>query len=263
MGQDRKDHLLAALVAIVSHAVVIGGLLWMQLSFAPPARTVEKEIWIPVGVDDEPWGNIPQREAPTIAEAASAAAAPSAPADAALRPATPRKPQPKAPAVTPTPRPTPIPARTTPTKEKPEPAPQPTAPTKQQVSDRVSGLFDRNKSHSSQSGTGSSTSGQGVAQQGSSGSSAGFALSGRSIRGNGGRPVMPGQVPDIRGTVVVEISVDASGTVIDAKQRLRGTNVSDARLIDAAVSAAKKTHFNEAPGAPIQKGTITYHFDVK
>ena len=140
---------------------------------------------------------------------------------------------------------------------------KPTGPSERDVDNKVAGLFDRKKPTGSESGTGKSDAGSGVADKGRAGSSAGWFLDGRSIVGNGGRPVMPTRVPDIRGTVVVEITVNAAGQVIDAKVRLRGTNVVDSALRDAAVKAARKTRFNALGGVPDQKGTITYHFDVK
>ncbi|MDY4245100.1 MAG: energy transducer TonB, partial [Porphyromonas sp.] len=51
--------------------------------------------------------------------------------------------------------------------------------------------------------------------------------------------------------------------VTNAVVRLRGTNVVDSALRKAAVDAARKTRFNALEGVPDQKGTITYHFDVK
>ena len=49
----------------------------------------------------------------------------------------------------------------------------------------------------------------------------------------------------------------------NAEVRLRGTNVVDSKLRSAALQAARKTRFNAVGGVPDQKGTITYHFDVK
>ena len=194
---------------------------------------------------------------------ASTSARPATAAAESAQPAPPQQPAPKAPEATPTPRPTPTPARATPTKEKPKPVQKPAAPSEREVANKVSGLFDRKKPTGSESGTGKSDAGSGVADKGRVGSSAGWSLDGRSIVGNGGRPVMPTRVPDIRGTVVVEITVNAAGQVIDAQVRLRGTNVVDNALRKAAVEAARKTRFNALGGVPDQKGTITYHFDVK
>ena len=145
----------------------------------------------------------------------------------------------------------------------PKPVQKPATPSKREVDNKVAGLFDRKKPAGSESGTGKSDAGSGVADKGKAGSSAGWSLDGRSIVGNGGRPVMPTRVPDIRGTVVVEITVNATGKVTNAEVRLRGTNGVDSKLRSAALQAARKTRFNAVGGVPDQKGTITYHFDVK
>ena len=224
-------------------------------------HTRDKEIWISVGVDPY-FGDKIEHQGDLVA-AASTSARPASAASESAQPAPPQQPAPKAPEATPTPRPTPTPVRATPTKEKPKPVQKPAAPSERDVDNKVSGLFDRKKPTGSESGTGKSDAGSGVADKGRAGSSAGWSLDGRSIVGNGGRPVMPTRVPDIRGTVVVEITVNAAGQVIDAKVRLRGTNVVDSKLRSAALQAARKTRFNALGGVPDQKGTITYHFDVK
>ena len=81
--------------------------------------------------------------------------------------------------------------------------------------------------------------------------------------GNGGRPARPTGFSPTRGTVVVRIVVNADGKVIEATQRLRGTNVTDSRTVQAAIRAALATLFNAQPGAADQEGTITYHFDIQ
>ena len=224
-------------------------------------HTRDKEIWISVGVDPD-FGDKIEHQGDLVA-AASTSARPASAASESAQPAPPQQPAPKAPEATPTPRPTPTPARVTPTKEKPKPVQKSAAPSERDVDNKVSGLFDRKKPTGSESGTGKSDAGSGVADKGKAGSSAGWSLDGRSIVGNGGRPVMPTRVPDIRGTVVVEITVNAAGQVTNAKVLLRGTNVVDSKLRSAALQAARKTRFNALGGVPDQKGTITYHFDVK
>lgn len=254
MAKLRSDRWIAAGVALLLHLIVVGLLLWLRMDAAERKRTMDKEIWISVGVDPD-FGDMSELRGEMIAAAATSA-----------RPAaeaTPQRPQPKAPEATPTPRHTPTPARTPATKETHKESQKPTGPSEQEVADKVAGLFDRKQPSSSESGTGQSDAGSGVADRGKVGSSAGWSLDGRSIVGNGGRPVLPTRVPDIRGTVVVEITVDAAGRVIDAKIRLRGTNVVDNALRKAAIEAARKTRFNALGGVPDQKGTITYHFDVK
>ena len=261
MSKVRYDRWIAGGVALLLHLLVVGLLFWLSMDASEQKHTRDKEIWISVGVDPD-FGDKSQHQGDLVA-AASTSARPATAAAESAQPAPPQQPAPKAPEATPTPRPTPTPVRATPTKEKPKPVQKPAAPSERDVDNKVSGLFDRKKPTGSESGTGKSDAGSGVADKGRAGSSAGWSLDGRSIVGNGGRPVMPTRVPDIRGTVVVEITVNAAGQVTNAKVLLRGTNVVDSALRDAAVKAARKTRFNALGGVPDQKGTITYHFDVK
>ena len=261
MSKVRYDRWIAGGVALLLHLLVVGLLFWLSMDASEQKHTRDKEIWISVGVDPD-FGDKIEHQGDLVA-AASTSARPASAASESAQPAPPQQPAPKAPEATPTPRPTPTPARATPTKEKPKPVQKPAAPSERDVDNKVSGLFDRKKPTGSESGTGKSDAGSGVADRGTVGSSAGWSLDGRSIVGNGGRPVMPTRVPDIRGTVVVEITVNAAGQVTNAKVLLRGTNVVDSKLRSAALQAARKTRFNALSGVPDQKGTITYHFDVK
>ncbi|WP_297113255.1 energy transducer TonB [uncultured Porphyromonas sp.] len=261
MSKVRYDRWIAGGVALLLHLLVVGLLFWLSMDASEQKHTRDKEIWISVGVDPD-FGDKIEHQGDLVA-AASTSARPASAASESAQPAPPQQPAPKAPEATPTPRPTPTPARVTPTKEKPKPVQKSAAPSERDVDNKVSGLFDRKKPTGSESGTGKSDAGSGVADKGKAGSSAGWSLDGRSIVGNGGRPVMPTRVPDIRGTVVVEITVNAAGQVTNAKVLLRGTNVVDSKLRSAALQAARKTRFNALGGVPDQKGTITYHFDVK
>lgn len=261
MSKVRYDRWIAGGVALLLHLLVVGLLFWLSMDASEQKHTRDKEIWISVGVDPD-FGDKIEHQGDLVA-AASTSARPASAASESAQPAPPQQPVPKAPEATPTPRPTPTPVRATPTKEKPKPVQKPAAPSERDVDNKVSGLFDRKKPTGSESGTGKSDAGSGVADKGRAGSSAGWSLDGRSIVGNGGRPVMPTRVPDIRGTVVVEITVNAAGQVTNAKVLLRGTNVVDSKLRSAALQAARKTRFNALGGVSDQKGTITYHFDVK
>ena len=261
MSKVRYDRWIAGGVALLLHLLVVGLLFWLSMDASEQKHTRDKEIWISVGVDPD-FGDKIEHQGDLVA-AASTSARPASAASESAQPAPPQQPAPKAPEATPTPRPTPTPVRAAPTKEKPKPVQKPAAPSERDVDNKVAGLFDRKKPTGAESGTGKSDAGSGVADKGRAGSSAGWALDGRSIVGNGGRPVMPTRVPDIRGTVVVEITVNAAGQVTNAKVLLRGTNVVDSKLRSAALQAARKTRFNAVGGVPDQKGTITYHFDVK
>ncbi len=260
MSKVRYDRWIAGGVALLLHLLVVGLLFWLSMGASKQERTRDKEIWISVGVDPD-FGDKIEQQGDLVA--ASTSARPASATSESAQPTPPQQPAPKAPEATPTPRPTPTPVRSITTKKTPKPVQKPAAPSEREVDNKVAGLFDRKKPTGSESGTGKSDAGSGVADKGKVGSSAGWSLDGRSIVGNGGRPVMPTRVPDIRGTVVVEITVNATGKVTNAEVRLRGTNVVDSKLRSAALQAARKTRFNAVGGVPDQKGTITYHFDVK
>ncbi|MFA6770410.1 MAG: hypothetical protein WCR71_04485 [Bacteroidales bacterium] len=86
-------------------------------------------------------------------------------------------------------------------------------------------------------------------------------LAGRSIMGS-----LP--KPDYKvnksGKVVVKISVDQYGSVVNATPGATGTTVQDKTLWEAARKAALSAKFNLSSQAPtIQEGTITYIFILK
>ncbi|MEE4197069.1 MAG: hypothetical protein V2I54_05455 [Bacteroidales bacterium] len=67
----------------------------------------------------------------------------------------------------------------------------------------------------------------------------------------------------IEGKVVVEITVDRYGNVIDANPGVKGSTTLEASLLSAAKKAALKARFDRKPDAPVQKGTITYYFRLQ
>ena len=64
------------------------------------------------------------------------------------------------------------------------------------------------------------------------------------------------------GRVVVTITVDPEGNVIDTRINNR-TNTTSMQLRSAAEEAARKTKFNAINGDKNQTGTITYYFQLK
>lgn len=88
-----------------------------------------------------------------------------------------------------------------------------------------------------------------------------FSLSGRKIVG--GLP-HPDYGVQASGKVIVAITVDQNGNVTKATYSPKGSTTQDARLVNAALSAAKKARFNvdnDAP--PSQTGQITYIFNLQ
>ncbi len=66
------------------------------------------------------------------------------------------------------------------------------------------------------------------------------------------------------GKVVVEVSVDRSGKVMQAVPGIKGSSTLDEYLLKVAKDAALQAQFDTKPDAPvIQKGTITYNFILK
>ncbi len=66
------------------------------------------------------------------------------------------------------------------------------------------------------------------------------------------------------GRVVVEVSVDRAGKVIQAVPGTKGSTTLDEYLLKVARDAAMEARFEAKPDAPaIQKGTITYNFILK
>jgi colicin import membrane protein len=66
------------------------------------------------------------------------------------------------------------------------------------------------------------------------------------------------------GRVVVEVSVDRSGKVIQAVPGVKGSTTLDEYLLKVAKEAALKASFEAKQDAPVvQKGTITYNFKLK
>ncbi len=86
-----------------------------------------------------------------------------------------------------------------------------------------------------------------------------FSLEGRSPIGKIVRPTYSEQV---EGKIVVAITVDKNGNVIEAHMS-KGTTVDNAAVINAALAAAKKTKFNPIDKDKNQIGLITYDLQLK
>ena len=91
------------------------------------------------------------------------------------------------------------------------------------------------------------------------GVSGSYDLGGRGILGS--LPTPTDNVQD-EGKVVVNITVDAEGNVVDAAINLK-TTTTNTKLRDAAIRAAKRAKFAPLSGAEKQQGTITYNFKLR
>ena len=118
------------------------------------------------------------------------------------------------------------------------------------VHDNTKGLINRNRSNVNVYGEGSGTGTEGVS----------FDLAGRQPRSL----PKPEYDRENEGIVVVEITVDRNGNVINARPGVRGSSNINDYFLKVSKEAALKSKFDKKPDAPsIQKGTITYHFILR
>lgn len=88
-----------------------------------------------------------------------------------------------------------------------------------------------------------------------------FSLEGREPGTDG--IIVPKEKLQAAGRVVVDITVNPVGKVIDASINTRMTNTADLKLRNAALKAARATIFNSIAGVDNQRGTITYNFELR
>ena len=131
------------------------------------------------------------------------------------------------------------------------------------INEQMTGLFgENNQSRGNTEGQGTQGVTTGSGSQGSpigEGGIGTFDLGGRSL-GSGGL-VQPSYSVNDFGTVVVNITVDPTGSVIHAEIG-RGTNTPNASLRNEALRAARNTKFNAINSVNNQQGTITYRFNL-
>lgn len=134
---------------------------------------------------------------------------------------------------------------------------------KREINRQMSGLFGESSgSRGNTEGEGTQGVSTGSATQGSptgTGGMGSYDLGGRSL-GSGGLAQPRYNVND-EGTVVVNITVDPAGNVINVGIG-RGTTTGNTTLRNEAMEAAKRTKFNAINSANNQLGTITYRFKL-
>ncbi len=84
-------------------------------------------------------------------------------------------------------------------------------------------------------------------------------LQGRGLVGALPIPSHPGD--NLTGKIVVRVVVDSRGVVTNATYEAKGSTSSDTKLVEAALSAARKTRFTESR-AVVEGGLITYLFTL-
>ncbi|MDR1667343.1 MAG: TonB family protein [Bacteroidales bacterium] len=114
-----------------------------------------------------------------------------------------------------------------------------------------------------QGNQGVTTGAPGVHVYGQGGDAGGntWSLSGRGLQGE--KLPLPVYEVNEQGKVVVEITVDKDGNVIDASAGVKGSTTYNQNLLDAAKNAARKAKFTRKAEAPVQKGYITYIFKLQ
>lgn len=114
----------------------------------------------------------------------------------------------------------------------------------------------------------------GTGNQGSPQGSPGGSHNGTGGTGTSGTAQLPGRqvfgfLPkpaynsNEEGRVVVSITVDNKGNVTSASYRAQGSTTQAKKLVDEALSAARKAKFSEAETEGLQSGTITYIFKLQ
>lgn len=135
---------------------------------------------------------------------------------------------------------------------------------RRRINQQMSGLFGESAgSRGNTEGEGTQGVSTGSATQGSptgTGGMGSYDLGGRSL-GSGGL-IQPRYNVNDEGTVVVNITVDPAGNVIDVGIG-RGTTTGNTTLRNEAMAAAKRTKFNAINSANNQQGTITYNFRLR
>ena len=125
-------------------------------------------------------------------------------------------------------------------------------------------------SNASSQGSGAQTAGNRGHESGGDGSSTGtgtgnegisFDLKGRRAIGSLPKPAYESN--DAQGIVIIEITVDAQGRVQNTAFHPQGSTTQDARLLDAALQAARQARFSPSEANAVQTGTITYVFRLQ
>lgn len=120
----------------------------------------------------------------------------------------------------------------------------------------TAGVFGQQTGSGSGTTSGSSMQGNPVGA-GTDNRGTSWSLKGRSLRGSLPRP---DNESNSVGIIVVNIRVDRNGNVTEAIVNANATTITDAKLRNASVAAAKQVRFSA--GDNIAFGTITYNFSI-
>lgn len=260
MQQEKKDKTISAVSTALIMLMAV--LLCSWIGYKLPNPPIEEEG---MGVAGEVLGEIEgfgNNDNATFDDNSAAAPATSAPDESYT---TGQEPTPVAKAPKkedkPVPATKPEPAKTASdnTSTSPSENTQPTTNPNATFKGRKNGNGSEGKGTATGSGQAGSPDGTQGAQGGSGkGNGGGYNLGNRTLRG---KLPMPSYTSSKDGDVTVIIKVDRNGKVVDAKFTPKNSKNYDQSMVNAAIEAAYKAHFNADPNATeVQYGTITYKF---
>lgn len=283
----------AAFVTIAVHALILLFLIWSILTPPdPPYTDSAGGVTVNFGTVDEGSGDEqPMTLTPIAADFSPATPAPSqaqptpAEEDVATQdledaPVIEKnvtdKPKPKT--EKPVVKPTPV-TNTTTTSNKPAKTetPAPPAPKPDDNAMFKKGGAKGNPNNSTGDGTGTKSGDQGKPNgddksknyldgEGGNGSGPGKGdlRGGVSLKGRKSTSLPPPRFCNAKGNVIIDITVDKNGIVVDAKYHRDGSTITDRCSIDNAIIAAKRSKFNPDTNADeMQYGSINYVFTVQ
>ena len=283
MNEEKRNRLVSLAVTIVIHALVAGLLLWYTLDLPPQEEESGVLLLRVEGMGSGPGEALNDPEAPDMPEPAPAPAAP-APA--------PSQPSPEPPAITQNTEPAPsLPSGEQKKREEAQKQAEANAKAEaerqakleaerkareeaerkareeaerkrkeaEQIASQVGGLFTQGTGGAG--GESPEGSAQGNNDTGAAKGTPGWGtvdLGGRGLKGSLPKPVFN---VNASGVVVVRITVNAMGNVMQATVQPKGTTTANMDLRKAACDAALRTKFVRKDGSPTMTGTITYRFD--
>ena len=271
MNEEKRNRLISMIATVVIHAMVVGLLLWYTLDLPPQEEESGVLLLRVEGMGPGPGEVLNNTQAPEETAEATPPA-PSAPAPA------PRQPSPEPPAITQNTEPAPsLPSAEE--KQREEAQKQAEAERQareeaerkareeaerkrkeaEQIASQVGGLFAQGTGGAG--GESPEGSAQGNSDTGATKGTPGWGtvdLGGRGLKGSLPKPAFNVNASRI---VVVRITVNAMGNVMQATVQLKGTTTANMDLRKAACDAALRTKFVRKDGSPTMTGTITYRFD--
>lgn len=254
-----KDDIKGLIGTILFHALLVGGLLLMALK-TPLPLPEEAGVEVNLGNSEIGMGEIQPEQLtqggevspPSNSSSEEEIVSENTEETPAIQPVKKEKPQPS---VKPEPKPS--------VKPEVKPAPQPVANPNAMYKGNKGGKSGGNQGNDNQPGDKGRPDGTPGADNyegaGGNGNGVSFSLEGRSSR----QLPPPNKNFTEKGTVVVTIFVNRSGSVTRVIAGTKGSTTSNLQLLQLAERAARQAKFSPKEDAPEeQKGSITYIFEL-